>query len=224
MLTTVTTSKIIRVLVVDDHPFLREGVRAVISTQADLCVAAEATNGIEAVEQYRAQLPDVVLMDLQMPGMSGLEAIVAIRAEWPDARIVVLTTYSGDAQALRALRAGASGYILKSSLRKELLDTIRSVYAGGKHLDTAVATDIAMHVIEDALTDREISVLELAAAGNSNRAIGNRLNGGDGKGAHEGNLHEALGSGSHTRGRHRGPSRHNRSLTPVFDRTTYILV
>jgi DNA-binding NarL/FixJ family response regulator len=176
MLTTVTTTTIIRVLVVDDHPFLREGVRAVVSTQADLCVVAEAFNGTEAVEQYRAHLPDVVLMDLQMPGMSGLEAIVAIRSEWPDARIVVLTTYSGDAQALRALRAGASGYILKSSLRKELLDTIRSVYAGGKHLDTAVATDIAMHVMADALTDREISVLELAAAGNSNRSIGNRLN------------------------------------------------
>jgi DNA-binding NarL/FixJ family response regulator len=176
MLAAMTPVAPIRILIVDDHPFLREGVRAVIATQPDLLVLAEAENGAEAVDQYRAHRPDIVLMDLQMPGMSGVEAIIAIKAEWPEARIVVLTTYSGDAQALRALRAGASGYILKSSLRKELLDTIRSVNAGGKYLDTNVATDIALHVIEDALTEREVNVLELAAAGNSNRAIGNRLN------------------------------------------------
>lgn len=165
----------IRILVVDDHPFLREGVRAVIETQTDLVVVAEAESGAEAIEAYRTHRPDVVLMDLQMPGMHGVDAISAIRTEWPDARIVVLTTYSGDVQALRALRAGASGYLLKSSLRRELLDTIRSVNAGGKHLNAAVATDIALNVIEDGLTDREVDVLSLAAAGNSNRQIATKL-------------------------------------------------
>lgn len=172
----VPPTNLIRILVVDDHPYLRDGVRAVIETQPDLEVAGEAENGIEAVEQYRRHLPDVVLMDLQMPGSNGIDAITAIRERWPSARIVVLTTYSGDAQALRALRAGASGYLLKSSLRKELLDTIRAVHAGRRHLDSTVATGIALHTIDEALTEREIAVLELAAAGNTNREIGGKLN------------------------------------------------
>lgn len=165
----------IRILIADDHAFLRAGVRAVIETQPGLIVVAEAENGVEAIARYREHRPDVVLMDLQMPEMNGVDAITAIRAEWPDARIVVLTTYAGDAQALRALRAGAAGYLLKNSLRNELIETIRSVRRGGKHLNAQVATGIALHVIGDALTERETAVLSLAANGNSNRLIANRL-------------------------------------------------
>lgn len=162
----------IRILVVDDHPFLREGVNAVIATQPDMLLVGEAENGRDAIDLYRADRPDIVLMDLQMPGMSGIDAIAAIRREWPDARIIVLTTYAGDAQALRAINAGASGFLLKTSLRKELLNTIRSVHAGARHLDASIATGIAQHALDDALTERETRVLKLAAAGNSNRAIG----------------------------------------------------
>ena len=162
-------------MIVDDHPFLREGVKAVIETQEDLAVVAEAESGEQALALYPTHLPDIVLMDLQMPGIGGVDTIAAMRSNWPQARIVVLTTYSGDAQALRALRAGAAGYLLKNTLRKELLDTIRSVHAGGKHLNAQVASSIAFHVIEDALTDREIGVLSLAASGNSNKQIAAKL-------------------------------------------------
>ena len=165
----------IRIMIVDDHPFLREGVRAVIETQPDLSVVAEAETGEEAITLYQGVQPDVVLMDLQLPGIGGLAAITAIRERSPRARIVVLTTYAGDAQALRALRAGAAGYLLKNSMRKELLDTIRSVHSGGKHLSAQVASDIAFHVIADALSERETEVLSLAAAGNSNKQIAARL-------------------------------------------------
>lgn len=165
----------IRIMIVDDHPFLREGVKAVIETQADLELVAEAESGEQALALYPTHLPDVVLMDLQMPGIGGVDTIAVMRSHWPQARIVVLTTYSGDAQALRALRAGAAGYLLKNTLRKELLDTIRSVHAGGKHLNAQVASSIAFHVIEDALTEREIGVLSLAASGNSNKQIATRL-------------------------------------------------
>jgi DNA-binding NarL/FixJ family response regulator len=165
----------IRILVVDDHPLLREGVRAVIDTQADLRVVAEADSGEQAIALFESYRPDVVLMDLQMPGMGGVAAIEALRAAYPNARIVVLTTYAGDAQAMRALRAGANGYLLKSSMRKELLDTIRSVHAGGKHLAAEVATGIALHLSEDAITPREVDVLTLAASGNSNKQIAARL-------------------------------------------------
>lgn len=175
MKTTMVDVPLIRILIVDDHPALRDGLRAMLGGWPGLTVVAEATTGEEAVAAYREHGPDVVLMDLQMPGMGGVAAITAIRAEWPGARIVVFTTYFGDAQALRALRAGASGYLLKSSLRQELLATIRSVFAGGKHIDATVASTIAIHAIEDALTEREIATLSLAAVGKSNREIGRHL-------------------------------------------------
>ncbi|MBX9729319.1 MAG: response regulator transcription factor [Sphingopyxis sp.] len=165
----------IRILVVDDHPFLREGVRAVVETQTDMQVVGEADSGTDAIIRYRELLPDIVLMDLQMPDLSGDQAIAAIRERSPKARIIVLTTYAGDAHALRALRAGAAGYLLKTSLRKELLQAIRSVHAGGKHLDADVATDIALHLVADAPSEREISVLSLAAHGNSNKQIAAKL-------------------------------------------------
>lgn len=168
-------SGLIRVLVVDDHPLLREGVCAVIETQSDLSIVAEADSGEEALRLYDRHRPDVVLMDLQMPGMGGVAAITALRKSHPAARIIVLTTYAGDAQAMSALRAGAAGYLLKSSLRNELLDTIRSVHAGGKYLSAGIATEIALHLAEDLLTNRECEVLTLAASGNSNKQIAARL-------------------------------------------------
>jgi len=169
-------NKTIRVLMVDDHPLLREGIVAVIEGQPDLEVVGEATNGREAVEQFRARKPDIVLMDLQMPVMGGIEAISAIRSEFPDARIVVLTTYKGDAQALRAFKAGASGYLLKSMLRKELLDTIRSVHAGHRRIPPEIANEIAEHHTDDALSQREIEVLQRVAAGGANKIIAGELN------------------------------------------------
>lgn len=168
-------ASVIRVLVVDDHALMREGVRAVISTQTDMAIAAEAANGEEAIALYASERPDVVLMDLQMGSMSGVDAIRAIRTTDPRARIIVLTTFTGDGRALKALHAGASGYMLKGSLRHELLDAIRSVHRGGKHLDASVATAIAMHVLDEGLTEREIAVLSLAAWGNSNKRIAARL-------------------------------------------------
>ncbi|MET3711607.1 DNA-binding NarL/FixJ family response regulator [Sphingomonas trueperi] len=165
----------IRILLVDDHMLLREGVRAVVSTQTDMEIAGEASSGAEAIGAYARLRPDLVLMDLQMADMSGLEAITAIRAASPDARIIVLTTYSGDGRAIKALRAGAMGYLLKASLRNQLLEAIRSVYHGGKHLDASVATAIALHVLDEDLTEREVSVLTLAAWGNSNKQIAARL-------------------------------------------------
>ncbi len=161
---------------VDDHPLLREGIAAVIEGQPDLEVVGEATNGREAVEQFRARKPDIVLMDLQMPVMGGIEAISAIRSEFPNARIVVLTTYKGDTQALRAFKAGASGYLLKSMLRKELLDTIRSVHAGHRRIPPEIANEIAEHHTDDALSQREIEVLQRVAAGGANKIIAGELN------------------------------------------------
>jgi DNA-binding NarL/FixJ family response regulator len=166
---------LIRVLVVDDHPLLREGVCAVIRSQGDCAIVAEAATGEDAIALYDQHRPDIVLMDLQMPGIGGVAAIEALRKSHPDARIIVLTTYSGDAQAVRALRAGAAGYLLKNSLRKELVATIRSVHAGGRHLSAQVADDIALHLAEDVLSIRESQVLTLAAEGNSNKQIASRL-------------------------------------------------
>jgi DNA-binding NarL/FixJ family response regulator len=168
-------TKIIKVLAVDDHPLLREGIAAVIEGEEDMELVAEATNGHEAIELFRDHRPDVTLMDLQMPGMSGIDAIVAIRAEFPNARFVVLTTYQGDVQAFRALKAGASGYLLKNMLRKELLDTIRAVDAGRRRIPPEIAAELADHVTEDALSDREAEVLRRVATGNSNKIIGAQL-------------------------------------------------
>lgn len=165
----------IRILTVDDHPLLREGIAAVLANETDMIVVAEAGNGREAVEQFRAHRPDVTLMDLQMPDMNGTDAILAIRKDDPDARIIVLTTYSGDAQAVRALKAGASGYLLKNMVRKELVETIRSVHDGKKRVPPEIAVEMAEHHADDALTEREIEVLREVAAGNANKVVALRL-------------------------------------------------
>ena len=165
------TSRQIRILTVDDHPVLREGIAAIVAAESDMTVVAEAGNGSEAIEQYRVHRPDITLMDLQMPLMSGTDAIAAIRADFPNARIIVLSTYSGDAQAVRALNAGASGYLLKSMVRKELAETIRSVHAGRKRIPPEVAIKMAEHHSDDALTEREIEILRQVAAGNANKMI-----------------------------------------------------
>jgi DNA-binding NarL/FixJ family response regulator len=166
---------LIRVLSVDDHPLIREGIAALIAKQADMELIAEASNGREAVEQFRKHSPDVTLMDLQMPDMSGIDALSAIRAEFPDARIIVLTSYAGDVQVSRALKSGARGYLLKDLLRKELLETIRAVHAGQKRVSSEVASGIAEHATDDTLTPRETDVLRLIAAGNPNKEIGAQL-------------------------------------------------
>jgi DNA-binding NarL/FixJ family response regulator len=168
-------SESIRVLTVDDHQLLREGIAAVIESQEDMTLVAQASNGREAVESFRRLRPDVTLMDLRMPDMSGIEAITAIRSEFRDARIVVLTTYAGDAQAAAALRAGAVGYLLKSLVRKELLETIRAVHSGKRRVPPEIATEIAEHVADDALTAREVEVLRRVAAGKSNKLIAAEL-------------------------------------------------
>ncbi|HXP11918.1 MAG TPA: response regulator transcription factor [Acidobacteriaceae bacterium] len=169
-------TKKISILSVDDHPLLREGIAAVLQDEADIVLAAEATNGKEAIESFRAHRPDVTLMDLQMPVMNGIEAIVEIRREFPNARFIVLTTYQGDAQALRALKAGAAGYLLKNMLRKNLVETIRLVHAGKRCIPPEIAAGLADHVTEDALTEREVQVLRAVAMGNSNKIIAGRLN------------------------------------------------
>ena len=165
----------IRILSVDDHPLLREGVASLLAGQADLKLVAEASNGREAVEQFRAHRPDVTLMDLQMPEMDGVEAMIAIRAEFPSARIIVLTTYVGDVQVLRALEAGAQAYLLKSVLRKELPEAIRLVHAGHKRIVPEVATTLAEHAADEGLSLREIEVLRLIASGNANKMIAAQL-------------------------------------------------
>lgn len=161
----------IRILCVDDHPMLREGIAAVLGLEQDMILVAEAGDGHEAIEQFRTHRPDVVLMDLQMPVMNGTDAILAIRKEFPEARIIVLTTYSGDAQAVRALNAGAVGYLLKNMVRKELVDTIRAVHSGRKKIPPEIAVAIAEHHTDDALTEREIQVLQEVAAGNANKVV-----------------------------------------------------
>jgi DNA-binding NarL/FixJ family response regulator len=165
----------IRVLVVDDHPLLREGVTAVLQEESDITVVAEATRGAEAIELFRQHRPDVTLMDLRMPDMSGTAAIAAIRAEFPNARIVVLTSYAGDAHAVNALKAGASAYLLKSMLRKELLDTIRAVHAGKRRVPPEIAVEIAEHSADDTLTQRELEVLRRVGGGLSNKQIAQQL-------------------------------------------------
>jgi DNA-binding NarL/FixJ family response regulator len=166
----------IKVLAVDDHQLLREGIASVLEGEPDMVLVAEASTGAEAIEKHRAYRPDVTLMDLQMPGMNGIDAIAAIRQQSPNSRFIILTTYQGDVQALRALKAGASGYLLKHMLRKDLLDTIRAVHAGRRYIPPEVAADLADHVADDALTEREVEVLREVARGNSNKIIANGLN------------------------------------------------
>ena len=161
----------IRIMIVDDHPLLRIGVSAIIACQADMALVTEATNGHEALEQYRKVRPDVTLMDLQMPDMNGVDAIIAIRKEFANARIVVLTTFAGDAQALRALKAGAVGYLLKGTVRKDLLDTVRAIHSGKRHIPPDIAQEIAFHAADEALSEREISVLRHVAEGKANKEI-----------------------------------------------------
>jgi two-component system, NarL family, response regulator len=165
----------ISLLVVDDHPVLRQGLAALLANEHDMYLIGEASTGREAVEQFRLLRPDVTLLDVQMPEMNGIEAIQAIRAEFPSARVVVLTTYAGDVLAQRALKAGAQGYVLKGLLRKELIDTIRAVHSGLKRINADVATQIAHHAADDALSNREVEVLRLVAVGNSNKRIGAQL-------------------------------------------------
>ena len=165
----------IRILVVDDHPVVRQGIAVLVETQSDMALVAEASNGREAIQQFRAHRPDITVMDLQMPEMNGLDALTAIRGEFPDAKIIVLTTYAGDVQILRALKSGAQGYLLKSTFHKELVDTIRAVYSGKKRLSPEVSHEIAEHSTDDALTPAEISVLKLIAAGNANKQIADQL-------------------------------------------------
>lgn len=165
----------IRVLAVDDHPLLRAGIVAAVNAQAGMSVIAEAATGEEAVQMYRRHRPDITLMDLRLPGIGGIEAIAAIRAEYPVARIVVLTTYGGDVQALRAFKAGASGYLLKSMMRTELIDTIRLVHAGHRRIPPEIASTMAEHAADDALTGREVDVLRSVAQGNSNKLIASDL-------------------------------------------------
>jgi DNA-binding NarL/FixJ family response regulator len=161
----------IRVLVVDDHPVLREGVASILEDRTDMIMVGEARDGAEAIAQFRELTPDVTLMDLQMPGMGGIEAIKAIRNEYPSARILVLTTYEGDVQAVRALRAGATGYLLKASLRTEMVDAIQNVHRGRRHLHPRVAEEIALHVVDDDLSEREVAVLQLVAIGKANKEV-----------------------------------------------------
>lgn len=168
-------SSVIRILTVDDHPLFRSGVAALLASQPDMQLVGEAANGREAVLQFRSHQPDVTLMDLQMPEMNGLEATIAIRAEFPEARIIVLTTFAGDVQVLRALQAGARGYLLKTLLDKELLSTIRSVHGGKKTLSAEASYQLAEHATDESLTPAEVEVLRLIAAGNANKQIADRL-------------------------------------------------
>jgi DNA-binding NarL/FixJ family response regulator len=167
--------KLIRILTVDDHPLLRKGIATLVNAEPDMKLVGEASNGQEAIESFRLHRPDVTLMDIQMPSFNGIEATSAIQSEFPDARIIVLTTYTGDAQVLRALKAGARAYILKGHVHRELLETIRAVHAGQKRIPPDVAAQLAEHATDDELTSREIDVLRLIAAGNSNKLIADQL-------------------------------------------------
>ena len=165
----------IRIQVVDDHPVVRQGVSGLLAGQTDMKLVGEASNGLEAIQQFRKHRPDVSLMDLQMPEMNGMDAMISILGEFPDARIVVLTTYAGDAQVMRALKAGARAYLLKSTLHKELLDTIRAVHTGKRTVSPEISFQLAEHGTDESLTPGEIAVLNLIAAGNANKQIADQL-------------------------------------------------
>jgi DNA-binding NarL/FixJ family response regulator len=165
----------IRILAVDDHQLVREGIAGFLAVQADMTMVAEAANGREAIQQFRTHRPDVTLMDLQMPEMNGIDALIAIRAEFHDAKIIMLTTYEGDAHILRSLKAGAQGYLLKNTLHAELLQMIRTVHAGKRGLSPEVSFQVAQHMSDQALTPAELVVLRLIAAGNANKQIGDQL-------------------------------------------------
>jgi DNA-binding NarL/FixJ family response regulator len=165
----------IRILAVDDHPLVRQGIARLVDVHSDMTLVAEASNGRDAIQQFRAHHPDVTLMDLQMPEMNGIDAIIAIRGEFPEARIIVLTTYVGDIQVLRAIKAGARGYLLKNHLHKELLETIRAVHTGKKTLSAEASFQLAEHATDDVLTPAEVSVLRLIAGGNANKEIAEQL-------------------------------------------------
>jgi DNA-binding NarL/FixJ family response regulator len=165
----------IRILIADDHPVVREGLRGLIAVQPDIVVVGEASNGREAIQQFRIHRPDITLMDLQMPEMNGVDTVSSIRAEFPAAKIIMLTTYAGDVQIFRALKAGAQGYLLKAVMHKELPDNIRAVYAGRKVMASEAAAQVAEHSGEEALTPKELEVLRLIAAGNANKEIGTQL-------------------------------------------------
>ena len=166
---------LIRILAVDDHPLLRKGIAALVSSEPDLKLVAEASNGQDAVNAFRTHRPDVTLMDLQLPAMDGIEAIQIIRSEFPEARIIVLTTYAGDAQVVRAVKAGARAYVLKEDMLDELLHTIRAVHAGKKRIPSDIAAELIAHATHDALTEGEVDVLKLIAAGNANKQIADKL-------------------------------------------------
>lgn len=192
-------SRTIRILTADDHPLLREGIAALVSAEPDMEVVAQASTGREAIEQFRRHRPDVTLMDLQMPEMGGLDAIIAIRGEFPDARVVVLTTYAGDVQVARALKAGARGYLLKGEVHTSLLETIRGVHAGKKRLPPDVAAELAIHTTDDQLTPRELDILKLIAKGNANKEIAAQLSiREDTVKSHVGNILEKLGANDRT--------------------------
>ncbi len=167
--------QLIRVLAVDDHPLLRKGIAALVNAESDMKLVAEAATGVEAIKQFKDHRPDITLMDLQMPEMSGIEAMIAIREEFPEARVIVLTTYVGDTQVVRALKAGARGYLLKAKVNQELLDTIRDVHAGQRRITPDIAADVAEHTGKEALSGRETEVLRLIAAGNANKEVAARL-------------------------------------------------
>jgi len=194
-----THPKTIRILTVDDHALLRHGIAALVEIEPDMELVAQASTGREAIEQFRRHRPDITLMDLQMPDISGIEAIIAIRSEFPDARIVVLTTYAGDVQVLRALKAGARGYMLKGDVHTDLLETIRAVHAGRKRVPPEVAAELAMHTSEDQLTARELEILKLIAKGNANKEIAAQLSvREDTVKSHVGNILEKLGANDRT--------------------------
>jgi DNA-binding NarL/FixJ family response regulator len=168
-------SGLIRILTVDDHALLRNGIAGLVNAEPDMKMIAEAATGVEAIKQFRQHRPDVTLMDLQMPDMTGIEAIIGIRSDFPEARIIVLTTYSGDVQVVRALRAGARGFLLKGRVNRELLDIIRAVHAGQKRIPPEIAAEVAEHAGEEDLSARELEVLGLVAQGNANKEIAARL-------------------------------------------------